>query len=187
MGIKNLIVDVLRFIQYGDLPTSYYIRKGMKIGKNFNRQSESKFDPSHCWLISIGDNVTISNRVLVLAHDDSSRLYTGFGRVGTVSIGNNVFIGAGTTILMNTKIGNNVIIGAGSVVTKDIPDNTIAVGIPTKVIGTTSAYIGRCNTEIEDHPIFDLSWTIYGKDKISKEKKVNMRNLLEKTYGFQKL
>ncbi len=56
--------------------------------------------------------------------------------MGPIEIGNNVFIGARSIILYNVKIGNNCIIGAGSIVTKDIPDNSVAVGVPAKVIGT---------------------------------------------------
>lgn len=44
-------------------------------------------------------------------------------------------IGADVSILPNVKIGSNVIIGAGSVVTKDIPDNAVAAGIPCRVVG----------------------------------------------------
>jgi sugar O-acyltransferase (sialic acid O-acetyltransferase NeuD family) len=43
-------------------------------------------------------------------------------------------VGANATILPNVKIGSNVIIGAGSVVTKDVPDNSLAYGVPAKVI-----------------------------------------------------
>ena len=52
-----------------------------------------------------------------------------------IKIGNNVFIGANTTLLYDISIGDNVIIGAGSVVTKDIPDGVVAAGVPCKVIG----------------------------------------------------
>ena len=51
-----------------------------------------------------------------------------------VKIGDNVWIGGSVTILPGVTIGNNVTIGAGSVVTKDIPDNVVAVGNPCKVI-----------------------------------------------------
>ena len=51
-----------------------------------------------------------------------------------VTIGDNVWIGGGAIIMPGVKIGNNVVIGAGSVVTKDIPDNKIAFGVPCKVI-----------------------------------------------------
>lgn len=51
-----------------------------------------------------------------------------------VTIGDNVWIGGSVTILPGVTIGNNVTIGAGSVVTKDIPDNVVAVGNPCRVV-----------------------------------------------------
>jgi maltose O-acetyltransferase len=51
-----------------------------------------------------------------------------------IRIGNNVWIGGGTTVLPGVTIGDNSVIGAGSVVVKDIPDNVVAVGNPCKVI-----------------------------------------------------
>ena len=68
---------------------------------------------------SIGDFVEISPSVTVL---------------GRVKIDSYTQIGANATILPDLNIGKNVIIGAGSVVTKDIPDNSVAIGIPAKVI-----------------------------------------------------
>ena len=53
---------------------------------------------------------------------------------GRVNIGKNVWIGAGSIILPGVSIGDNSIIGAGSIVNKDIPENSIAVGNPCKVI-----------------------------------------------------
>ncbi len=47
---------------------------------------------------------------------------------------NNVWIGGSVTILSGVTVGNNVVIGAGAVVTKDIPDNCVAAGVPAKVI-----------------------------------------------------
>lgn len=51
-------------------------------------------------------------------------------------IGNNVTLGANVVIIGDVKIGNNVVVGAGSVVVKDIPDNSVVVGNPAKVIKT---------------------------------------------------
>lgn len=55
-----------------------------------------------------------------------------------ISIGNDVWIGGSVVILPGVKIGNNCTIGAGSVVVKDIPDNSVAVGNPCKVIKKTA-------------------------------------------------
>lgn len=54
---------------------------------------------------------------------------------GCISVGDNVMIGSNTLILPDVKIGSNVIIGAGSIVAKDIPNNSVAAGIPCKVVG----------------------------------------------------
>lgn len=54
--------------------------------------------------------------------------------LGRSSIGNFSQIGSNATILPNVKIGKNVVVGAGSVVTKDVPDNCVVVGIPARII-----------------------------------------------------
>ena len=61
-------------------------------------------------------------------------------RQGEITIGNNVFIGAGSRILYDVTIGDNVIIGAGSLVNKSIPSGTVAAGVPCKVIGSFEEY-----------------------------------------------
>ena len=95
-------------------------------------------------LISMGNNVHIASKVTFITHDITSFMlkyaepqsdFIG-KKEGEIKIGNNVFIGANTTLLYDISIGNNVIIGAGSVVTKDIPDGVVAAGVPCKVIGT---------------------------------------------------
>lgn len=57
-------------------------------------------------------------------------------KIGCIEIGDNCFIGSNTIVLYDVKIGSNVIIGAGSLVNKDISDNSVAAGIPARVIGT---------------------------------------------------
>ena len=64
-------------------------------------------------------------------------------RQGEIRIGNNVFIGSGTRILYDVTIGDNVIIGAGSLVNKDIPDGSVAAGVPCRVIGKFENYMKR--------------------------------------------
>lgn len=98
-------------------------------------------------LISFGNNVHLASNVSFINHDISVFMFrymdpnTQFeGRTGEITIGNNVFIGANTTILYDVTIGDNVIIGAGSVVTKDIPDGVVAAGVPCKPIGSFDDY-----------------------------------------------
>ena len=59
---------------------------------------------------------------------------------GRIVVGNNVHIGTNAIIMPNVTIGNNCIIGCGAIVTKDIPDNSIAVGVPARVIETIEDY-----------------------------------------------
>ena len=50
-----------------EVPTETLINRGMKVGENFNRQQGCFLDPTHCFLITIGDDVTMSIRVTVMA------------------------------------------------------------------------------------------------------------------------
>lgn len=171
--IKNKLIqfttDVKRFIQYGDLPTSYYVKKGMKVGKRFSRQSGTRLDITNCWLIEIKDNVTLANRVQILAHDDSAEQYLGYRKAGKVVIGNNVFIGAGSTILPGVTIGDNSIIGAGSIVNKDIPPNTVAAGVPVRIIKSLAEYLKGMENDISaaenEGRILDITYDIHCKTK----------------------
>lgn len=151
------------------------VEKGLTIGNDCNIQWGVILDPSHCFLITIGDRVTLAPRVHVLAHDASTKRILGYTVIGKVVIGNDVFIGAGTIILPNVTIGDKVIIGAGSVVTHSIPNNSVAVGNPAKVIGTYDAYVQKRKDQFKLSPKFDESYVI---GMITEEKKQEMRNSL---------
>ena len=125
----KFIKEILYRIR-GEFTTEKLISMGMKVGKNFKRLNGVILDPSHCWLIEIGDNVTMAPNVHVLCHDASTKQFLGYTKIGRVNIGNNVFIGAETVILPGVNIGNNVVIGANSTVTKDIPDGVVVAGSP---------------------------------------------------------
>lgn len=101
-------------------------------------------------MISIGNNVHVASGVTFVNHDitalmfrymDNTEKYK--NRQGTINIGNNVFIGANSTILYDVNIGNNVIIGAGSLVNKNISDGKVAAGVPCRVIGDFGTYKQR--------------------------------------------
>jgi len=110
--------------------------------------------PLYPRLISIGNNVHLAAKVLLVPHDaihlclNNYEKSLGGGtrykeKIGCIEIGDNVFIGSNTTVLYDVKIGSNVIIGAGSLVNKDIPDNSVAVGTPAKVIGTFDDFVSK--------------------------------------------
>lgn len=91
--------------------------------------------------VTFGDNVFIAPNCgfYTAGHPlDPSERRRGLEYAHPISVGNDVWIGAGVSVLPGVSIGNNCVIGAGSVVTRDIPDNSIAVGNPCKVIKTLS-------------------------------------------------
>lgn len=87
--------------------------------------------------VSIGDNAFIAPNVGIYTAGhplDVEQRNRGLEYALPVTIGHNVWIGAGVSILPGVTIGDNTVIGAGSVVTKDIPSNVLAVGNPCRVI-----------------------------------------------------
>jgi acetyltransferase-like isoleucine patch superfamily enzyme len=87
--------------------------------------------------VCIGDNAFIAPNVGIYTAGhplDVEQRNQGLEYAYPVTIGNNVWIGAGVTILPGVTIGDNVVIGAGSVVTKDIPENALAMENPCKVL-----------------------------------------------------
>ena len=101
------------------------------------------FYSNHNMVITDGAKVTFGNHVFVAPNCcfttaehaiDPEMRKAGVEVAKPITIGNNVWIGAGSTILAGVEIGNNTVIGAGSVVTKSIPSNVVAVGVPCKVL-----------------------------------------------------
>lgn len=113
-------IELLKTKIRGTINLKQLKKDGLKVGNNFNVQEGTIIDPGHCWLIEIGDNVTLAPRVHILAHDASMKKSLGYAKIGKVSIGNNVFLGASTIVLPNVRIDDNTIVGAGSVVTHSL-------------------------------------------------------------------
>ena len=89
-------------------------------------------------LIRIGSDVLIGSDVQIIDHGHGMRRDTPIrlqnAEIGTVTIDDDVWIGAGAKILMNVRIGKGAVIGANAVVITDIPEYAIAVGSPAKVV-----------------------------------------------------
>ena len=125
------------------LLTNYLKEKGVQIGGGtiFHDPNTTGVATQRPWMISIGKYCKITGGVVILDHDYSRsvlRMRYGdiLGECRKTEIGDNVFIGLNSIILMGTHIGNNVIVGAGSVVSGTFPDDVVIAGNPAKVICT---------------------------------------------------
>ena len=156
------------------------VSNGLKMGEGCAVMDGCIIDPGHCWLIEIGDRVTLAPRVHILAHDASTKRPLGYTALGTVKIGNDVFVGAGTIILPGVEIGDRVVIGAGSVVSKSSPANSVAVGNPAHVIGSYEDYVEKRKIQMQTRPCYDYSYTI---NQITSEKKEQMIKEIKKMGG----
>lgn len=166
----------------GEYTTEKLISMGMKVGKNFGRLNGVILDPSHCWLIEIGDNVTLAPRVHILCHDASTKVFMNYTKVGRVTIGNRVFVGAESIILPGVTIGNDVVIGANSTVTHNIPSNSVAVGSPARVISTLDDYIQKERERMENAPIYDETFTL--RKNVPLKLRIKQKEELEKSIGY---
>lgn len=150
----NGIVYIAKFLQRffpnlvnSKMKIALLKKQGVSVGEGtyiFDAGSV-KIDSSRPALISIGSFCKITGGTIILTHDYSRsvlrRVYGDVvGEARKTVIGNNVFIGMNTIVLMGTYIGNNTIVGAGSVCHGSYPDNSVIAGNPAKVICSLDEY-----------------------------------------------
>lgn len=140
----NLLLIIRKIIEntFGKLfPITYARCIGVKIGKNC-RLINVKYS-TEPYLITLGDHVS-ATKVHFETHDGGVWCFRDqhpeIDIIKPITIGNNVYIGYGSVILPGVEIGNNVVIGACSLVTRNIPSNSVAAGIPAKVIKSLDDY-----------------------------------------------
>ena len=110
-----------------DLRVALYRSLGVAIGTNTLIGGGTWIDCVYVkGKVKIGSNVLVSGHSILIAHDP--------WKSGEILIEDGAWIGVSSTIIFPVRIGKNAIVGAGSVVTKDVPDNTLAVGVPARVI-----------------------------------------------------
>ena len=139
--LNKLIFKLGSFKQRADL-----LRKNdVRVGYNSEIYGDVSFG-SEPYLVELGNNVRIASGTKLITHDGgvwvlrNLNIAPNSDLFGKIKIGDNVHIGMNCIIMPNVKIGNNCIIGCSAVVTKDIPDNSIAVGVPAKVIESIDEY-----------------------------------------------
>ena len=140
--------------------------QGIEVGEHtiFYDPNSIQIDRERPWMLKIGDYCKITSGTIILAHDYSRsvlrRVYGDIvGEAGQTTIGNNVFIGMNSIILMGSYIGDNVIIGAGSVVSGSIPSNCVAAGNPCRVIRSLDdQYHRRKKMSIEEAKMYYSSF-----------------------------
>ncbi|WP_338789117.1 acyltransferase [Metabacillus sp. FJAT-53654] len=137
---------------------------GMKIGDNCSIQSGVICDYSHCWLIKISNNVTIAPQAYLFANDASTKMINNYTKIGSITIEDNVFIGARALIMLGVTIGENSIVAASSIVTKPIPPKSVVDGNPARVITTIDQYEVSQNKKFNDNTtkINNRTYTIGG-------------------------
>lgn len=142
IGIGNPILRIKmydKFIKLGGVFTST-ISNNAYVGKFGNIISDGcniMLNTTITSDVKIGKGVII-NQLSSIGHDvviaDFVEICPNVSISGNCTIGKETFIGTNATILPKVIIGSNVIIGAGAVVSKDLPDNCVAVGVPAKII-----------------------------------------------------
>lgn len=136
----------------------FYQRWGMILhGKPNYISSKTWFDGGNYSLIELGEGVTISSNIRILTHDwapytvvKSLGIFPDkpVGRFGKCIIGDYSFIGTNSVLMPGVEIGKGCIIGAGTVVRGKIPDHSIVIGNPGKIIGNTKDYLNKRMPEI---------------------------------------
>lgn len=126
---------------------AYLRKKGCHVGKNVRLNCGIKAFDTEPYLITLGDNVLVAGGVHFITHDGGIFVLHNLNKVPRtmdklvpIWVGSNVYIGMGACVMPGVRIGDNCIIGAGAIVTRDIPDNSVAAGIPARVVETVEEY-----------------------------------------------
>jgi acetyltransferase-like isoleucine patch superfamily enzyme len=137
MVYSYLILRIAMISPVRGLNTFLHRLRGVEVGKKVKVSHDVLLDPVEPGSITLEDNVTIDARVTIFAHTNPTLPlyeYMGGRTVNPVRIKEGAWIGTGALILPGVTIGRYAVVGAGAVVTKDVPDFTLAEGIPAKPV-----------------------------------------------------
>ncbi|NSL51840.1 acyltransferase [Calidifontibacillus erzurumensis] len=144
--VKNFtVIQLARYTPF--LPLKNWLYRTflhMEVGKNTSFALMVMLDIMFPEKIKVGSNTIIGYNTTILAHEYLIKEY----RLGEVIIGNDVMIGANSTILPGVVIGDGAIVSAGTLVHKDVPPGAFVGGNPMRIIYTKEEMEAR---EQEDH------------------------------------
>ena len=180
----RFLKTIYRFLSIGmangsyDRKIKYLRKKGTVIGDKTRLNCSVSAFGTEPYLIKIGCDCLIACGVHFVTHDGGVKVLSDLGyfqgermdMMAPIRVGNNVYIGSGAYIMPGVTIGDNCIIGAASVVTKDIPANSVAVGIPARVIKTIDEYYENAVKRGRLYPTAQMS---------ADEKKLYLKNKFE--------
>ena len=158
-----MIRSILTKIRKKTNPIRYWKTQGLVMGEYCEIYSTASFG-SEPYLISLGNHVRVNAGVQFITHDGGVWVIRGLYKTkkeksidlfGPISVGNNCHIGTYAIILPGVKIGNNCIVGCNAIVTKDVPDNSVVVGIPARVIETIEEYEKKHKNDFDYTKLMD--------------------------------
>jgi len=182
--LRRLLIAVRRFLRRPILrlrgvdDPARLVRLGMKRGRGVFISDSAYIDSGHPWLLSIGEDSVIAQRVMIFTHDAAMRIHTGYTMVAHVSIGARVYVGAGAIILPGTTIGDECVVGAGAVVKGTFAPRSVITGNPARVVADVGSLAERHLAAVETSPC----WPAYGWNSytgISRERRRIQQEALE--------
>ena len=139
---KYLLINIYNF----DQKIKYFRQEGVQIGEGCEIHTNNL--TTEPYLLRIGDHVFISEGVYFVNHNGATWILRekipDIQAFGPIIVKNNCYIGKNVIVFPNVTIGNNCIIQTGSVVISNIPDNSIAMGSPARVVGSVDDFKKKC-------------------------------------------
>jgi hypothetical protein len=132
-------------LRYWSDPVAFHRRRGVTIGERVEVIGGGPHTfGSEPYLVTIGDDVTISHDVDFITHDGGLRVvrdrWPGACLYAPISVGQRVFIGAHAVLMPGVTVGDGAVIGVMSVVTKDVPPGTVVAGVPARPVRSVEEY-----------------------------------------------